>query len=250
MFAPIRLRQFSFLSIAFLICLLLGVACKKESDTIKAPETGTVTDIQGNVYKTIKIGPQWWMAENLNVTKYNDGSPVISGTNISDLQWDTTKQGYYCMYKETEKNTGKLYNWHVVNDPRKLAPKGWHVPSDAEWKVLEQSLGMTAPDAEKVNWRGSHVGEKLKIQGSINWHDYENVWATNESGFSAQAGGCRMFYGALSDPTGITFTGFWWSSSPHEPGNAWYRYLDYKSTMVFRYHGPQNYGFSVRCVKD
>ena len=232
----------------FTVISLVTISCKKDPVQPTVPEYGTVSDIQGNSYKTVKIGAQWWMAENLAATKYSDGSPVASGEATSDALWDTTKTGYYCVYND--RAPGKLYNWHAVNNPRKLAPKGWHIPSDAEWKMLEQNLGMNAADADKVNWRGATVGEKLKIQGKANWATYENVWATNESGFSAQAGGCRMFFGKWSDPIGLSNMGFWWSSTQHEEANAWYRYLDYKSTMVFRYHGPKNYGFSVRCVKD
>ena len=235
--------------------LLLGMMvvltnnCKKPDPTPPAAhETGSVTDIDHNAYKTIRIGNQWWMAENLKVKKYRSGDPIPQVQ--SEASWKDSLSGAYCIYDNNPAAPGLLYNWYAVNDGRNIAPAGWHVPGDEEWKELEKFLGMSQADADNVNWRGTHEGEKLKQEAPNGWTNYDNVWATNESGFTALAGGCRLFNGTWGDP-GLFATGFWWSSTSNSANNqAWYRYLDYKNANVFRFYGSKNYGFSVRCVKD
>jgi hypothetical protein len=99
-------------------------------------ETGTMSDYDGNIYRTIKIGTQWWMAENLRVTRYRNGNAVPKITDNS--AWTTLTSGAYCTYNSDETKAaifGRLYNWYAVSDARGLAPAGWHVPSDAEWKT-------------------------------------------------------------------------------------------------------------------
>ncbi len=102
----------------------------------------TVTDIDGNVYRTVKIGTQVWMAENLKTTKYRNGDPIANVTN--GASWKALTTGAYCWYNNDAENKvtyGGLYNWFVVADSRKIAPTGWHVPTDAEWTVLTDFLG-------------------------------------------------------------------------------------------------------------
>jgi uncharacterized protein (TIGR02145 family) len=242
-------KVWSYLIVIAGLFLVVSTACKKPK-TIPAPEIGSVTDIDGNVYKTIKIGNQWWMAENLKVTRYCNGQNIKNVNNYDTLTWNHLTTGGRCVYDDNTNAPGLLYNWYAINDTGNIAPVGWHVPSDDEWKQLEKFLGMSAGDADKVNWRGTHEGEKLKMQGTAMWQPYGDVWATNESGFSALAGSCRLFNGIWGDP-GIQFTGFWWSSTLNSANNqAWYRHLDYKKTNVFRFYGPQTYGFSVRCIKN
>ena len=106
---------------------------------------GTVTDIDGNEYKTVKIGNQIWMAENLKVTRYQNGDDIFNGFSISD--WDELTVGAYAEYNGDEKHVntyGRLYNWNAVADLRNVAPKGWHVPNDEEWKELEMFLGIVS----------------------------------------------------------------------------------------------------------
>ncbi len=240
--------------IFFLLFLLAGLffilaitGCKKDPEVKAAVETGTMTDIEGTIYKTVKIGKLWWMAENLKAKKYRNGRSIVAAQAIA--KWNENNAAY-CIYNDgTSLEYGLLYNWYAVKDSNQIAPAGWHVPTDQDWKDLEQQLGMSAADADKVNWRGSHEGEKLKKQGTQTWKQYSTIWATNESGFSALAGGCRMFSGEWSTPLGQVFTGFWWSADSLND-EAWYRYLDYKNANVFRYHGPKNYGFSIRCVMN
>lgn len=244
-------KSYSGIILIILVSFLVffTVSCKKDSDK-PAVETGTMTDIEGNVYKTIKIGNQWWMAENLKVRKYRNGDDIDSvAKNLPDSAWANKKTGAYCYFEE---KFGMLYNFYSIKDSRNIAPVGWHIPADDEWKEMEQFLGMTKEDADKINWRGSDQGNKLKIAGgnTMYWaksSDIYTVYGTNESGFTAIGGACRIFNGQWGE---ITHTGFWWTSSLDNGNGAMYRGLDYDKTTVFRYYGPENYGFSIRCVRD
>jgi uncharacterized protein (TIGR02145 family) len=232
------------------LLLLTGTGCHDKNKTVVVPlEYSSVTDIDGNIYKTVKIANQWWMAENLKVTKYQDGSPIINVPKFQDATWDTTHSGARCLYDDNVTAPGLLYNWSAVTDGRRIAPVGWHVPSDEEWKTLEESIGMPVSEANKTSWRGTNEAEKLKIEAPKGWTTYSSIWGTNESGFAALAGSCRLSNGTWGDP-GLFSTGFWWSATPYQGGQAWYRYLDYKNANIFRSHVLQNYGCSIRCVKD
>ena len=163
-----------------IVCILLiGMfltGCKKEND--EQISDGTVTNIDGNVYKTVKIGKQWWMAENLKTTRYRNGEEII---NITDpIQWGALVIGAYCWYNNDISNKGPygaLYNWNAVMDDRNLAPVGWHIPTDEEWTTLSTTLG-----GESV------AGGKLKEAGFSHWNA-PNTGATNESGFTVLPNG-------------------------------------------------------------
>lgn len=236
----------------FLTTLYSLSSCKKKNEDPTVIETGTVTDINGYVYNTVKIGNQWWMAEDLRTSKYRDSSFISSvPAPPIDTTWKHYTSGAFTNYLNNQGIViGRFYNWYAVIDPRGLAPKGWHIPSDAEWKELEKHLGMSQEEADKTSWRGTHEAEKLKVVNGTpgGWADYGSNWSTNESGFSAIPNGCRMFDNGWGDP-GPSATGFWWSIST-QGEEAWYRYMDYKNTNIFRFYGPKTYGFSVRCVKD
>jgi len=242
-----RIEPFLIILISLLTILLSG--CEKNEAT-PVFETGTLTDIDGNVYNTIKIGTKWWMAENLKVQRYSNGDSIrYVPKNVPDSVWSNNDTGAYCYFEE---EYGFLYNYHAITDPRSLAPKGWHIPSDDEWKELEKFLGMSNEDVEDINWRGGDQGNKLKIVGGDTRYwaessDQFEIFGTNESGFTALGGACRIFNGEWGD---ITHTGFWWTSSQLNEDEAWYRSLDYNKANVFRYYGSIKYGFSVRCVKD
>jgi len=245
------------------ISLLLFISfnsCKKDQNKDTSPEYGALTDIDGNVYKTVKIGEHWWMAENLKVLRYRNGDSIdfigLSGDRDS-TKWSNHKSGAFCIIDNLDstaqnykgKMFGLLYNGYVVTDTRNIAPVGWHIPTDNEWKELEIYLGMSSAEAEKVSWRGSDQGNKLKIYSGWNYaSDKYKIWGNNESGFAATGGGCCMYNGIWGNP-GTFSTGFWWSSTV-EGNSAWYRYLDYNKINVFRYLGSLNYGFSVRLTKD
>ena len=201
---------------------------------------GTVTDVDGNVYQTVKIGDQWWMAENLKVTHYRNGDPITDRT-----AWGETFSGKYCSYNNDANNAatyGLLYNNYAVNDGRHIAPQGWHIPSDVEWKELEMELGMSHLSADSDACRGNDEGGKLKSTGTILWSS-PNVGATNESGFTALPGGNRDLTDSFS---GIGTVAYFWTSS-----GIWYRDLTSSSSNVCRpINGGSRCGFSVRCVRD
>ncbi len=209
-------------------------------ETFKTKNEGepeTVLDSDGNVYHTVTIGTQVWMAENLKSTKYNDGTII---PNVTDNEtWRVSTSGEYCWYNNNAsyKNPyGALYNWHTVNT-EKLAPAGWHVPSDAEWATLINYLG------------GGVYGGKLKESGFIHW-TVNTLEGTNETGFTAVPGGLRMGNGFFQV---FSFSSFWWSSTETNfitnSTNAWYMGLD-DGNNIFRKNEYQNFGYSVRCVKD
>jgi uncharacterized protein (TIGR02145 family) len=191
---------------------------------------GSVTDIEGNVYKTIQIGTQTWMAENLKTTKYSNGDPITNETSPGDYN-DATMGAYWWYNNDiTNKATyGALYDWWAATDGRKIAPAGWHVPTNDEWTTLMNYLG------------GNTVaGGKLKETGITHWRS-PNSGATNESGFTALPGG----NGASTVSQLIEDSGHWWSST--QPVFTWH----ISSTDGFLSIYPSvNAGVSVRCVKD
>ncbi len=225
---------------------MLSISSCKKDDPLPVQETGTVTDIDNNVYKTVKIGNQWWMAENLKVKSFRNGVSIPKVQSIDN--W-IIPQSSYCLFQNNEESPGLLYNWFTVVDTNNIAPEGWHIPTDDEWKELEKHLGMSQAEVDNLNWRGNDEGEKLKALGNSEWTKYDGVWGTNESGFNAYAGSCRLFNGQWGEP-GLFSNGFWWTSSSKSKDEIWYRYLDYKDKRVFRSTVPKEYGFSIRCIKD
>jgi uncharacterized protein (TIGR02145 family) len=212
---------------------------------ITGADTGTVTDFDGNVYKTIKLGNQWWMAENLRVAHYANGDSI---PEVTDFSWGSLTTGACCTYiPDSLIVYGRLYNWYAVADNRGIAPAGWHVPTDEEWKKLEMFLGMSQGDADFTGWRGTDEGGKLKENGLVHWMT-PNTGATNESGFTALPGGERMDSGLFGL---ITRHGFWWSSTEFDAEHAWFRLLRHDESKVYRANGyHKRYGYSVRCIKD
>jgi uncharacterized protein (TIGR02145 family) len=212
---------------------------KTSNKTIVKPGPN-VNDSEGNSYKTVTIGTQTWMAENLKVSKYNDGTII---PNISDdIQWSELKTGAWAYYSKDATNNakyGKLYNWFAVskttNGDRNVCPTGWHVPTDAEWTVLTDYLG-----------NDSVAGGKMKEVGTTIWNS-PNTDATNTSLFSALPGGTRHY---LGNYYGIGSNSFWWSTSEDNTFVAWYRVLGNSNGSVGRYSVGKKNGFSVRCLKD
>jgi uncharacterized protein (TIGR02145 family) len=197
---------------------------------------GSVTDIEGNTYKTIQIGNQVWMAENLRTTKYNDGATIPLVTDNST--WAGLSTPAYCWFDNEQSlyaaTYGALYNYYAV-ETGKLCPTGWHVPSDAEWSELTSYLG-----------GASVAGGKMKETGTNHWTS-PNSGATNESGFTAVPGGIRY---AEATFHGRGYVGFWWSSTAENDIGAWYRGLDHAQAVVVRYEYYKRGGLSVRCLKD
>ncbi|HDS01501.1 MAG TPA: hypothetical protein ENO22_00220 [candidate division Zixibacteria bacterium] len=229
-------------SIIFLFFLLTGCG---DDDSIN-PESLTITDIDGNIYSVVKIGDQLWMADNLKVTHYRNGDPIANVTVVAE--WSSMTAGAYCDYNNEVTNAavyGRLYNWYAVNDSRGIAPEGWHVPSDSEWKQLERHLGLSNEEADSAGWRADGLGGKLKA--TYNWQ-LPNDGATNETGFTALPGGNRYF-GSGNTFNSINQAAFFWTAGESE-GRTWHRALLYDRSGIFRYYEPKNVGLSVRCVKD
>ena len=220
---------------------------------------GSVTDVVGNVYITVEIGDQEWMAENLAVTKYADGTPIEnkSGNSNWAALGDNNTDKAYCWYNDdiTNKDVyGALYTYAAATNGtphngtdqvQGVCPTGWHLPSDEEWKELEMYLGMSQEDVDSIGWRGTDEGAKLKA--SSGWNSDGN--GTDDYGFSALPGGDRPGY--IGDSRSVFGSGAWWSSTEGSSDNAYIRSLFYNFTSISRVSsGGKSYGFSVRCLRD
>lgn len=201
--------------------------------SFKTPGAGSLT-FNGITYKTVIIGTQEWMAENLRTSTYNDGSPI---QNLTDnTAWTSTTTGAYCIFDNQEANVatyGYLYNFYAVSTG-KLSPAsgGWRVPSDADWDKLILLAGGT-----------DSAGTKLKAK--TGWGTGNG---TDSYGFNAVSGGRRDYSNGLYYSLG--FFGYWWSSSAYDLTYAWRRSLGYSYTGVNRVNDDKRYGFSVRLVRD
>ena len=200
----------------------------------------TLTDVDGNVYKTVIIGTQVWMAENLETTKYRNGDPIQNATNT--INWAGLITGAYCDFTNNATigaTYGHLYNFYTIMDSRQLCPTGWHIPSDTEFTTLSNYLG------------GDNLaGGKLKEIGTTHWGS-PNTGADNSTGFTALAGSWRGDDGNFYYYVG--WSGNWWSSSEYNANNGLYRSLSYNSNIFGRYYGAyvgKKGGLSVRCIKD
>lgn len=237
-------------SILFLIvisiAILVTISCNKKNATeLKIEPPGPVTDIDGNVYQTVRIGNQIWMAENLRVTRYRNGDALPNVT----WGWQNISEGAYCYYDNNASNIavyGFLYNGFAVQDDRKIAPEGWRVPTDEDWKKLEMFLGMSRANADSRVDRGTDEGGKLKESGTEHWAS-PNTGATNECGFSALPGGyCRPFLN--NDFHRMDSTACFWASTGPESNRLWYRELSYETSDIMR-HYTFLPGYSIRCIK-
>lgn len=197
--------------------------------------------------ETVIIGSQEWMVKNLDVSYYRNGDSIPQVTN--GTTWSNLTTGAWCYNNNDSNNNstyGKLYNWYAVNDPRGLAPSGWHVVNDKEWKTIEIYLGMSQSDADNYGWRGTTEGGKLKETGFTHWNS-PNIGATNSSGFFALPGGYRFSYGSFSS---VGSYGIWWSSTEFDVTDARYRIMYYNNSLIYRDNNSKKDGFSVRCIRD
>jgi len=222
---------------------------------------GTMSDIDGNVYKTIKIGNQEWMAENLRVTKYNDGVAIPHVTD--NAAWSSLTTPGCCYYNnathaDTIKKWGALYNWYVVapTNSNKIAPAGWHVPKDSEWTVLEKYLVLNGYNWDGTTDTSDTVYNKIAkaMASKSDWYEYNgegapgnNPSSNNRSGFSALPGGSRYddgnFYYQSSH-------GACWSATENDAYHAYYRTLIYTNESLNRRYYTKSCGFSVRLLRD
>jgi len=237
------------IAIKTLFFAFLLSACLVSADD----NTSSVTDIDGNVYTTVKIGNQVWTVENLRTTKYNDGTPIPLVTDSA--AWGKLTTPGYCYYDNTThadsiKKYGALYNWYAV-DTKKLAPKGWHVPTDAEWTILQNYL-----IANGYNWDGTKTDDKIakSMAAKTDWKTGvdagtigNDLAKNNRSGFSALPGGYRDYSGSFYD---FGIRGYWWSASEIDASNACYRRLLCGNGHLNRSLLDKSCGFSVRLFRD
>ena len=197
----------------------------------------SIADVEGNVYKFVKIGQQYWMAENLKTAHYNNGDEIGTTSPATlDIYGQTTPK-YQWAYDGDENNVetyGRLYTWYTATDSRGVCPTGWHVPADAEWIILTDFLG-----GELI------AGGKLKETGTTHWNS-PNTGATNEFGFTALPAGHRYYHGAF---TTIGDNGWWWSTTEDYWASSWYRLINYGGTYMTRDNNYKELGLSIRCVR-
>jgi uncharacterized protein (TIGR02145 family) len=217
---------------------------------------GTMTDQDGNVYKTIVIGTQTWMAENLRVATYRNGNPIPNVTDIAT--WATLATGAFVNLNNTKDidqiaTYGRMYNWFSVTDSRNIAPPGWHVPTNADWTILENYL-----TANGFNYDGTTTGNKSgkalasaagwissTDEGSIGNIDYPAK--RNATGFTALPSGYLVEYGYFYD---FGSESLWWSATEYDASNALNLILINDWNYVLNVFSKKVCGLSVRCVKD
>ncbi len=225
---------------------------RQNSNILGIPSTN-VTDIDGNVYQTVRICNQTWTTKNLNVSRYRNGDIIPQITDAT--QWSNLTTGAWCYNNNITSSGviyGKLYNWYAVNDPRGLAPNGYHIPSDSEWSILINCLDpngsvetnpITGQQGEELNVSGG----AMKETGTLRWLNPNNG-ATNNSGFTALPSGVRVQDGRFGD-SGSSSN--FWSSSESGTMSAWGRWLYFSSdTALKANYESKKLGIQVRCVKD
>jgi uncharacterized protein (TIGR02145 family) len=228
------------------VFLMLGLqACKKDTNTPIVLEYGTVNDVDGNTYKTVKIGDQWWMCENLRVKHFQDGSEISYIGNVNqDSVWANATESAYSLLNDTLNVS--YYNSFAVQDSRKLAPAGWHIPTDEEWKTMEKTIGMSESQSNQLAWRGTNEAELLLNKNGEGWQTGTVPFGIDTYDFSVLPEGCRLFSGEITSG----FTAFFWTATSTANGHAYYRYFDSQKKNIFRQTTYPQYGMSIRCVKD
>jgi len=223
----------TFLAITAILFSSCGASPSSDSTSTEKVEGSAESTESGGV---VTIGTQVWTSTNLDVSTFRNGDPIPQAK--TDAEWEgagENKQPAWCYYDNDPSNGteyGKLYNWYSVNDPRGLAPKGYHIPTDAEWTKLSDYLG----------------GEDLagtKMKSTSGWKNDGN--GNNSSGFSGLPGGSHSYCGTFYDVGNL---GGWWSSSEYNTGDAWIRGLGYYGGSVNRGADNKGRGLSVRCLRD
>ncbi len=244
------------------------------------PGYETITDVDGNVYNTVLIGDQCWMAENLRVTQYNNENAIT--TDLSNADWGSTTVGAYAVYPHNEitglnsdedvlEAYGALYNWYAVDDSRGLCPEGWSVPSHDEWTQLEQYICNALGNSDCVTkfpsdyttggTGGTDEGNALKSCRQVDhpdggdcatsehprWDSHDTHSGFDKFGFSALPGGARNGSGSFEN---LGTFGYGGSSDEHLTDYAWFRRMSSFGGDVFRHYTSKAYGISLRCVRD
>lgn len=248
------------------------------NDDDTEPVFTTVSDIEGNVYRTVVIGGQEWMAENLRVSRYNNGDLIPTG--LSNEDWGETTEGAYAIYPheggswdddpvedinsddEMLAAYGILYNWYAVDDERGLCPDGWSVPGDDDWSQLVTYLmeqyglhnhwgisdidgaGNALKSCRQVN---SPRGGSCNTSKNPRWNAHSTHHGMDEFGLSLLPGGSRTQWG---DFFLIGISGYWWSADEHSTNFAWSREASMDVGNISQYFPHKSSGFSIRCIKD
>jgi uncharacterized protein (TIGR02145 family) len=243
-----------------LVSLFLFTACQKEhSLPVQNKEwEGYVIDIEGNAYKTIQIGQQTWMAENLRTSHFMNGNPIPTG--LSNLEWLRTSEAAFAWYDDDIKNKkhyGALYNFHAANSPNGLCPPGWRVPLDTDFEALvayvvsqgypREDIANGAGNALKACQQEGAPTLSCNTSDHPRWDYHETHHGFDALGFSGLPGGFRNVNGLY----GLKgFSGYWWSSLETSPASAWYWSLEGDTGIPCCYTENQRFGFSIRCIKD
>ena len=194
---------------------------------------------------SIVVGSQIWNTSNLDVVTYSNGDPIPQVTNST--VWASLTTGAWCWYNNDsttyEATYGRMYNWYAVNDPRGLAPYGWHVPTDAEWNKMTKYLDATV-DTTCICGTGTSIGSQLKYTSG--WNVSGN--GTNSSGYAGLPGGYRGLNGVFGS---VGYGGYWWTSTDFGATvGAWYRTLSNGTSKVYRNDANRLMGFSVRVLRN
>ncbi len=246
----------------FIIALLTGlfiVSCASEREQQTREETTetkqevvvfreAVTDIDGNSYRTVVIGEQVWMAENLKTTTYSNGEPIENP--VHDAAWQNNTSGAYAWYDNDPANGedyGALYNWYAVINPNGLCPEGWRMPGHEDWLALTEYVGGQFGNKLKSRRQvGSPLGGEYDTMEHPRWETFSTNYGTDDVGFGALPAGNRHASGTFVT---IGANALFWSSSEisEEAGFGWYIYHGYYG--VDRGYGDKRAGFSVRCIR-
>jgi uncharacterized protein (TIGR02145 family) len=222
----------------FVLLMIAGGPLLTENVSKDGP-SATVTDVEGNVYQTVKIGTQIWMAKNLKVTKYRDGSP--SPKVMDQAAWSTLTAGAYSDYNndaDTGAAYGRIYNYFAVADARKLCPEGWHIPTKEEWETLINYLGGSRP-----------ANQKLREAGHAHWVQKARTVGNNESGFTLLPGGERWVQASRGfEQIGGQSTLWTASAKIDESARAWAVHINDVEAMALPW--PKGCGGYIRCIKD
>jgi uncharacterized protein (TIGR02145 family) len=217
-------------TLCILLIVILCISCERLDDPLTV--NNIIVDIDGNEYHSVSIGTQEWLVEDLRVLRLNDGTPIHKA--VSKEEWISIDYPAYCICGDKI-----LYNYYCVNT-NMLAPKGYHIASDSEWKTLEIYLGMIASEADKICWRGDGIADMLKSTDF-----YVNNGIQDMYGFKAcNTNGRNGYFGDF------ICGGYWWTSSRYDNNNAYMRGIDETSSGIYRGYTINNSGFCVRCIKN
>ena len=230
------------------LLLLITFSCKKNSSQ---PGFIPTSDVDGNIYNTVTIGTQVWMVENLSTTRFQNGDTIPTVTD--NTKWATLTNAAQCNYNNVppySNNYGRLYNWYAVNDPRNIAPPGWHVATYNDYMTLEAyvaaypdpNLSIAQLLAAGIDWN-----QQTTSVGAVG----SGLTLNNLSGFSALPGGYRFgTSGGFSTSLPPGQNGYWWCATEYNTTDGWSRSLTYNKSTFDKNNFKKTYGFSVRCVKD